>query len=219
MDWRFWKWKQRDNDVNDEIAHDLAAEAEERMRAGIPREEAEFASRRDFGNVSVLKEDIREVCVGASLQGLVPRCWIRLAYDGLESSFHGYGCALAGVGNRREYSDLQRDRCHDAAGDVVRDHSGPNYPVAGGGVESPDFPWQAYELFRDRNTCFSTLFAHKDAGRLNLMVNGQAEAGALEYVTGNFFSGTGVNPAAGRLLTEGDNRPNSWRVAVISYDY
>jgi macrolide transport system ATP-binding/permease protein len=70
MDWRFWRWTQRDNDLNDEIAHDLAAEAEERIRAGISREEAELASRRDFGSVSLLKEDVREIGVWASLQRL-----------------------------------------------------------------------------------------------------------------------------------------------------
>lgn len=70
MEWRFWRWKQRDNDLDDEIAHDLAAEAEERVRSGIPREEAELASRRDFGNVSLLKEDTREMWICASLQRL-----------------------------------------------------------------------------------------------------------------------------------------------------
>ncbi|MBV9155450.1 MAG: ABC transporter permease [Acidobacteriaceae bacterium] len=102
--------------------------------------------------------------------------------------------------------------------DVVSDHNGANYATPRG-IESPDFPWQAYELFRDHNTSFSTLFAYKDAGRLNLIVNAQAEVGAVEYVSGNFFSGLGVNPAAGRLLTDSDNRPDSSRVAVISYDY
>ena len=69
--------------------------------------------------------------------------------------------------------------------------------MPGGGVESPDFPWQVYELFRNRNDCFSTLFAYKDAGRLNLVVNGQAEVGPVEFVSGNFFSGLGIIPAAG----------------------
>jgi hypothetical protein len=41
--WRFWRWKQYDSDVDEEIAYDLAADAEERIRSGIPREEAEFA--------------------------------------------------------------------------------------------------------------------------------------------------------------------------------
>jgi macrolide transport system ATP-binding/permease protein len=68
MDWRFWRWRQRDCDLDDEIAYDLAADAEERVRSGIPRAEAELASCRDFGNVSLLKEDIREIWSWTSLQ-------------------------------------------------------------------------------------------------------------------------------------------------------
>ena len=61
MKWRFWRWKQRDTDLDDEIAYDLAAEAEERIHVGASREEAERASRRDFGNVTLVKEDTREI--------------------------------------------------------------------------------------------------------------------------------------------------------------
>ena len=51
----------RDADLEDEIAYDLAAETEEQVRSGMPRDEAEDASRRDFGNVLRLKEDVRQV--------------------------------------------------------------------------------------------------------------------------------------------------------------
>ncbi len=61
MQWRFWRLNQRNRDLEDEIAHDLAAETEERIRSGRPREEAESDSRRDFGNVLLIKESTREV--------------------------------------------------------------------------------------------------------------------------------------------------------------
>ena len=70
MGWRPWRSKQRDTDLDDEIAYDLAAEAEERIRSGTPREEAERASYRDFGNVLLLKEDIREMWGLTSLERL-----------------------------------------------------------------------------------------------------------------------------------------------------
>ncbi|MGH9584094.1 MAG: permease prefix domain 1-containing protein, partial [Bryobacteraceae bacterium] len=69
--WRFWRLKQRDSDLDDEIAYDLAADAEERIRSGVPREEAERTSRRDFGNVLMRKEDVREIWGWAWLQRLV----------------------------------------------------------------------------------------------------------------------------------------------------
>jgi macrolide transport system ATP-binding/permease protein len=240
MEWRFWRWTKRDNDLNDEIAYDLAADAEERIRSGIPRAEAELASRRDFGNVSLLKEDVREIWIWGSLQRLfqdVRYGWRVLRSNLLFTSMAIVSLALGIGANTAIYSVMDaimlralpvkhagelailnwRTKTSDP--EVVHSHSGARYPVPGGGMESPDFPWPAYELFRNRNTAFASLFAYKDAGRLNLVLNGQAEAGPVEYVSGNFFSGLGINPAAGRLLTDSDDVAGSSQVAVISFEY
>src|SRR5712692_4801805 len=60
MRWDSWRRKRRETDLEDEIAYDLALDAEERIRSGAAPQEAERASRRDFGNVGLLKEGIRE---------------------------------------------------------------------------------------------------------------------------------------------------------------
>ena len=60
MRWPFRQSKQREKDLEDEIAFDLAADTEERVRAGVSREEAIQASRRDLGNKALIKEDVRE---------------------------------------------------------------------------------------------------------------------------------------------------------------
>src|SRR5262249_25114577 len=65
-----WRRKRREADLDDEIAYDLALDAEERISSGVPREEAERASRRDFGNVLLLKEGIREMSGWTSLERL-----------------------------------------------------------------------------------------------------------------------------------------------------
>src|SRR5439155_21714702 len=70
MRWDFWRRKRRESNLDDEIAYDLALDAEERIRAGVTRQEAERASRRDFGNVLLLKEGIREMWGWTSLERL-----------------------------------------------------------------------------------------------------------------------------------------------------
>jgi macrolide transport system ATP-binding/permease protein len=102
---------------------------------------------------------------------------------------------------------------------VVQSHNGSAYDAPGGGKTSPDFPWPAFELLRDHNNVFSTLFAYKDAGQLNLVVGEQAELGPVELVSGNFFSGLGIVPAAGRLISDSDNATGASQVAVLSYNY
>jgi macrolide transport system ATP-binding/permease protein len=188
--------------------------------------------------LSVVKEDIRQIWVGAALQTFyqdVRYGWRTLRANLVFTTMAVISLALGIGANTAIYSVIDAIMLRalpvknpselvilnwraKEEPDVVHSHSGPNYPTTGG-VESPDFPWQAYELFRDHNTSFATLFAYKDAGRLNVVVGGRAEVQAVEYVSGNFFSGLGVNPAAGRVLAEYDNKPDSSRVAVISYEY
>ena len=56
-------------------------------------------------------------------------------------------------------------------------------------------------------------------GRLNLVIDGSAELAGGQYVTGGFFSGLGVPPAAGRLIAPEDDQARSAAVAVITDDY
>ena len=70
MRWDFWRRRRRETDLNDEIAYDLALDGEEPILSGATRQEAKQASRRDFGNVLLLKEGIREMWGWMSLQRL-----------------------------------------------------------------------------------------------------------------------------------------------------
>ena len=70
MRWDFWRRTRREADLEDEIAHDLALDVEERVRSGLTRQVAEGASRRDFGNVGLLKEGIREMWGWTSVEQL-----------------------------------------------------------------------------------------------------------------------------------------------------
>jgi len=55
--WDFWRRQRRDTDLDEEIACDLAIDAEERIRSGDTRQESEWASRRDFGNNARVNDD------------------------------------------------------------------------------------------------------------------------------------------------------------------
>jgi macrolide transport system ATP-binding/permease protein len=106
-------------------------------------------------------------------------------------------------------------------GDATVAHSshGSRYREANGASTSPNYPFQAYELLRDNNPVFSSLFAHARGGRVNLTADGQAELGVAEYVSGGFFSGLELVPAAGRLISPDDDKAGATPVAVISYGF
>ncbi|MBV8844167.1 MAG: ABC transporter permease, partial [Bryobacterales bacterium] len=101
---------------------------------------------------------------------------------------------------------------------VVRGAAGRIDADPRGGIISGAFPYPAFELLGMNNSVFSSLFAYcRDFSPYNVMVRGQADMGRIEYVSGSYFRGLGVPPAAGRLLTDEDDRASTG--AVISFGY
>ena len=49
-----WRRKQREQDLEREIRADMALEEEEQRDAGVPSDEAPYAARRAFGNVTLI---------------------------------------------------------------------------------------------------------------------------------------------------------------------
>ncbi len=54
----------RDDELDEELRADLNMEIEERMRSGMTRAEAEASARREFGNITLVKEITREMWGG-----------------------------------------------------------------------------------------------------------------------------------------------------------
>src|SRR5204862_2946940 len=73
------------------------------------------------------------------------------------------------------------------------------------------------ETLREENPVFSTLFGYFNGHNKTLAIRGQATSASTEYVTGEYFRGLAVSPAAGRPIDSEDDRPGAAPVAVISF--
>ncbi len=246
MHWPFRQSKQREQDLEDEIAFDLAADKEERVRAGVSRDEAIRASQRDLGNTMLIKEDVRETWAWAGFGrfGQDIRYGLRtlrknplFAAMAILSLAVGIGSATAiysvmdailfralPVRHPRELAILNWRAIKPPASGFTEPAGidgvdGSVYTGPGGDRLSPDFPWPFYASLRDGNDVFSTVFAYKAAGQLTVTVQGQAGLDAVEFVSGNFFDALGIGPAAGRLVYDSDNVTAAPAVAVLSYNY
>jgi macrolide transport system ATP-binding/permease protein len=100
---------------------------------------------------------------------------------------------------------------------IAHGFSGNNFKDPKLGLVNAPFPYPAFELLRD-SRIWSSLFAFFRAGRLNLTVHGQADIANGAYISGEFFSGLGALPTAGRLIDNGDDRMGSV-AADLSYGY
>jgi macrolide transport system ATP-binding/permease protein len=236
-----WQFRRRgkEDDLSEEIRFHLEEEAEQLQAGGIESDRAAWAARRDFGNVTLLKEDTRAMWTWTLLEQFMQdvRYGLRaMAGNKLFTSMAVLSLALGIGANTAIYSFMDAIMLRalpvshpgelvilnwraKADPPIVQDLWGSDYDEPGGGTTSPNYPYQAFELLRDNNRVLSSLFGHAGAGRLNLVIDGQAELDSGQYVTGNYFSGLGVPPAAGRLIGRDDDRAGAAPIAVITYDY
>jgi predicted permease len=233
--WRRLRWFfHRDTferELDEEMRHHLALKAEEQ---GSVR-----TAHRQFGNVTFWKENSRIMWTGKFWEQLVQdvRYGLRaMKANKLFTALAILSLALGIGANTAIYSFMDaimiralpvqrpeqlvllnwRVKGHSA---VVNDHDGSSYTDREGAEISPDFPYHAFEFLRDKNRVFSNLFAFARADRFNLVVNGQAQLGDGEYVSGGYFGGLGVRPAVGRLIGPEDDRPDGASVVTISYSF
>ena len=100
--------------------------------------------------------------------------------------------------------------------------SGTTYDDAKLGVVSGIFPYAAFELFQKQEGPFSDAFAYcrtREVSEVSVVVHGQASVGSGELVSGGYFRGLGLIPAAGRLIVPQDDRAGAPLVAVISQGF
>jgi macrolide transport system ATP-binding/permease protein len=102
---------------------------------------------------------------------------------------------------------------------VAESFSGSTYTLPEWGYTSPNFPYGAFEQISANRDVFTQVFGFSGAGRLNVQIHGEAVLAPGQHVTGTFFAGLGVPPAAGRLIGPEDDRPRAPPVAVFSYGY
>src|SRR5260370_26138510 len=58
---KWWRRKEREDDLERELRSDLNLEAEEQQANGLSLEEARYAARRALGNTTLVKEEVREM--------------------------------------------------------------------------------------------------------------------------------------------------------------
>jgi DNA-binding PadR family transcriptional regulator len=237
LSWLFRR-RTREQDLEAELCFHIEETAEERRLEGASSEQALRAALRDLGNVGILREDARAAWSWSWFEQFRQDC--RYALRGmLRNPMFTAMAALSlalGIGANTVISSFldalllralpvaEPDRLavlnwhnsvdHDT---VFHGGSGSVYDDLKYGFTARIFPFPAFEAFQKSQSVFSTLFAYLPTRNLNLIIRGQAEVAAGEYVSGDFFRGLELAPAVGRLLDPDDDRPGAAAVALLSY--
>jgi macrolide transport system ATP-binding/permease protein len=232
--------RRREQDLQDELRFHLQETAEEHRSAGEPAQAAALAARRELGNVSLVQEDTRAQWSWRWLEQLGQdfRYAVRaMRRNPLFTLMAALSLALGVGANTAIYSFLDalllrslpvaepqrlavlnwhNSVDHDT---VFHGGSGAVYDDAKYGSSSRIFPYPAFERFQQSQTVFSSLFAYLPARNVTLLIGNQAETASGQYVSGDYFRGLELAPAAGRLIAPDDDRASAPPVIVLSFAY
>jgi macrolide transport system ATP-binding/permease protein len=236
--------RRREEGLREELQFHMEHEADERRADGLPEDEARWAARRDLGNVTLLREDARTLWTWTLLEQLAQDVRYALRTMARNRTFTALATLSLALGigaNIAIYSFMESILLRslpvsDPASLVVMNwRSGPiasgfrdfvmksvdgSVYRDGSGRTARIFPFPAFQLLQRASApVLSSAFAYHPADRVNVMVRGEAELADGEYVSGDFFRGLAVSPAAGRLLVAADDRAGAPPVAVISMGY
>ncbi len=209
-----------DNELDQEIQAHLAIAARDRIDRERSRERPKLRRAANLATVRSSRKPRGTFWAGTHSNGFfrisVTHCAV-LAQPGLHLPRH----RVLSSRHRREHSHFHFDECRDVSLLPVRNpgelvellQKYPGEPRGNG-----YWTWKDYLHFADYNTVFSAILGTSFDNLLRLQTeNGSPQRTVGEYVTANYFSELGVQPAMGRFIGPEDD-PRSQNVAVVSWN-
>jgi macrolide transport system ATP-binding/permease protein len=225
-----WKRPQLERELNDEVAFHLAMREQKNRAAGMDTDEARYAARRQFGNVTRIRENSRAIWTFAWAETLWQdvRFGARMLIKDPGFTLVAVVTLALGVGvNTAIFSIVNGLMLRPLP---VSDPASLAYLAFPHGTEFVDSQFSFPEFTNIRKQT-SALFSDQ-AGMIfgglagfenqsdGLTVDGKTEAVQAAFVTGNFFSMVGIAPSQGRLILPSEgNVPGADPVAVLGYRY
>lgn len=199
-----------ERELDEELHGYLEASVQERMRAGLGRDEALRAARMEMGSLDAVKDEVRRVGWETALETV----WQDIRYGARVLRHHpGFASAAIltlalGIGaNSAIFSVVSSVLLKPLP------YPEPDRLVSlAGGQSLPDVMDLA-----EQSTSFADLGA-SGGWALDLVGNGEPERIDGELVAGNLFGALGVPPFLGRTFSEEDDRARA-AVVVVSHDF
>ena len=224
-----------ENELDEELRFHLEQQVEKHVRGGLTREEALRRTRLEFGALGRVKEDCRESHGISFLETTVQD--IRYALRQLRKTPAFTVTVLLtlalGIGANAAIFTLVNAVLLKSLpvvdpGTLYR-LGDNNACCINGGIQSNEgdytyFSTDAYEQFKKSTPEFAELAAMQAGFGFQPIVARRegtqtaARSAVGEFVSGNYFRTFGLQPAAGRLLADDDDRRGAPPVAVMSYE-
>jgi predicted permease len=206
------------NDLSDEIQQHLEEKIEELVAGGMSSEEAAHAARREFGNVTLIKEDCREMLAFTWIEAL----WQDVRYAArILAKSPGFVAVVVfslalGIGaNTAVFSAMNtvllRGLPYEHPENLVTIWSTSKTEP---GEEDPP-PIAEVEDWKKQNHVFADIAAISASDRRMLTGIGEPGPVRIQYATQNFFDLVGVQPVLGRVFRTEESQ-EQFQTVVIS---
>jgi putative ABC transport system permease protein len=207
------------SDLSEEIQEHVQEKTEELVESGIPRKEAAAAACREFGNVTLIEEDSRDIWRWPSIEDFFTdvRYGLRMLRKNPGFTAAAVIALALGIGaNTAIFSVVNgvllrplpyRDPSQLVVVTLFNQKTQETFPLC----DADFLDWRA------QNKAFSNIAAFSGNG-FNITGSGRPEQVHGEVVTAEFFSTLGVTPVLGRIFLPSEDRPGSPPVAILSYN-
>jgi predicted permease len=215
---RLFRRERFDRELEEEMRFHLEMKAQDHREAGMDAQQARYAARRQFGNVTLLREVSREMWGWAWLERLGQDLKYALRLLRRSPGFTAVAILSLALGigaNSAIFSLINalilRTLPVGEPGRLVQlSMLNPN-----GRKELLSLAM--FEEIQRRQQVFSGLFGLRASAMANLEANGVAYAGGRDDATADYFTTLGVKPLLGRLFTPEDAAAGPPTVAVLDY--
>lgn len=217
----WWRRAKRDNDLDRELRSHLELEAEEATESGAPPDEARSAACRSFGNMTRVKENVRELSPWTRWDVLAKDILYAARAMRKSPAFATVAIVTLALGigaNTAIFSVLDnvllRPLPYPESDRLVRLLQ--NQPGMGEGhlgTAPPEFV-----AYRDRTRAFSGVAGYQ-TDSYDLTGSSAAEQIAACQATASLFSVLKVEPLLGRTFTAKEEVSGAARVVVLSYGF
>src|SRR5215469_1297122 len=220
---RWWRRKQRDEELARELQCDLELEEEEQRERGLSPEEARFAAVRAFGNPTLIREQMRAVWTWNWLERLVRdlKYGARTLWRSPSFSIVSVLVMALGIGATTSLftivrAVLLRPLPFRDPGNLVMlyEHYRQNTGGDGFNAVAPG----DYRDWRNQTHSFEDMAAMRGYG--GIISGVQSELPEVVQSAGgsaNLFSLLGVSPVFGRTFTEAEDQPKGQPVVLLTW--
>lgn len=216
----FFRRKQVDQELKDELRDHLEQQIKENLAAGMSPEDARYSALRALGGMTQIEQQCRDARGGSVVEDLVQdlRYGLRQLYRSRGLSFLAILCLTLGIGaNAAVFSWIEGILFRPYPAVAHQERLLALAGTARGETDSTGISWPDFLDLQRSCTLCDAFFVSKITGS-TLNIGDHAEITTGSIVSANYFDAIGVHPVLGRGFEPGEDvGSDAYPVAVISY--